>query len=100
MRGGEPPGRSDRTPNRKKDLCWHFNRGKCSYGLNCKFDHRCGVCGKFGHGAHSCRRLGLDKNSGLERGGKQDRLEKPTGDRYHFYASDRRNDTKPEKHEK
>ena len=36
--------------------CWKFNKGKCMYGFNCKFDHRCGVCNKFGHGAHNCRK--------------------------------------------
>ena len=36
--------------------CWKFNKGKCTYGFNCKFDHRCGICNKFDHGAHNCRR--------------------------------------------
>ena len=40
---------------RKKDICYRFNIGKCSYGQKCKFDHRCGICSKFGHGAHNCR---------------------------------------------
>ena len=39
-----------------KKICFKFNRGHCPYGSNCKFDHRCGVCGKFGHGAFNCRR--------------------------------------------
>ena len=43
----------------KKDQepCRRFNRGKCTFGLSCKFDHRCSVpkCGKFGHGTHICR---------------------------------------------
>ena len=45
-----------RNNNKKRDVCWRFNRGKCSYGLNCKYDHRCSNCNKFGHGAHNCRR--------------------------------------------
>ena len=42
---------------RDKEPCRRFNRGRCSFGLSCKFDHRCSVpkCGKFGHGAHVCR---------------------------------------------
>ena len=39
------------------ELCCRFNKGKCTFGLSCKFDHRCSLkrCGKFGHGAHQCR---------------------------------------------
>ena len=36
--------------------CWKYNMGKCTYGFNCKFDHRCGICSKFDHGAHICRK--------------------------------------------
>ena len=41
-----------------KEICKRFNRGTCTYGLRCKFDHHCAVkkCGKFGHGAHICRK--------------------------------------------
>ena len=41
----------------KKEICKHFNKGRCSYGLACIFDHCCAVpdCGKYGHGAHNCR---------------------------------------------
>ena len=41
----------------KGEPCRRFNRGKCAFGLSCKYDHRCAVkkCGKFGHGAHMCR---------------------------------------------
>ena len=37
--------------------CYRFNRGKCTYGVNCKFEHKCLACGKFGHGTHNCRRI-------------------------------------------
>ena len=42
----------------KKEACKRFNRGQCTAGRNCKYDHRCTVptCGKFGHGAHICRK--------------------------------------------
>ena len=40
----------------KKREIWKFNRGKCTYGLRCKYDHRCTNCNKWGHGAHSCRK--------------------------------------------
>ena len=41
-------------PRSKKEICQHFNRGLCTAGKNCKYDHRCLECGKFGHGAHIC----------------------------------------------
>ena len=43
-----------RTNNWK--VCFRFNKGKCPFGNKCKFDHRCEICNKFGHGAFSCRK--------------------------------------------
>ena len=42
----------------KKEICKRFNEGKCTNGVSCKYDHQCEVkeCGKFGHGAHICRK--------------------------------------------
>ena len=53
---GNRDGYSTMTPQRPKKICWKYNQGRCTYGFNCKFDHRCGVCGKSGHGAHICRK--------------------------------------------
>ena len=53
---GATGGSGDRNRASKRELCWKFNQGKCTYGLSCKFDHRCALCMKFGHGAHNCRR--------------------------------------------
>ena len=51
QRGGTRSSKKDKEP------CRRLNRGKCTFGLSCKFDHHCSVkkCGKFGHGAHICR---------------------------------------------
>ena len=40
-----------------KEPCCRFNKGRCTFGLSCKFEHHCSVpkCGKFGHVAHICR---------------------------------------------
>ena len=77
------------TPNRKRDLYWRFNRGKCSYGMNCKFDHRCGVCGKFGHGAHNCRKLGMEcPGNNRARGEWEDKQGRSGGDRFHYFATE------------
>ena len=40
----------------KKEICERFNKGLCTAGRGCKYDHRCKEFGKFGHGAHICRR--------------------------------------------
>ena len=53
-RGGE--GRK-----RKGKICFGFNAGHCEYGFSCKFEHKCGICGKYGHGAFNCRHAGLEK---------------------------------------
>ena len=39
-----------------RKVCFKYNRGKCSFGNKCKFDHHCGICGKRGHGAFNCRK--------------------------------------------
>ena len=60
QKGGYPP-----KNKRHKEPCRRYNKGRCSFGLSCNYDHRCSVpeCGKFGHGAHICR-LRKDKQSG------------------------------------
>ena len=49
---------------KKGKICKRFNRGRCMYGLLCKYEHRCAIpkCGKFGHGAHVCGLRGQDYN--------------------------------------
>ena len=41
---------------KSKENCRRYNKGKCNKGASCKYQHRCDECGKFGHGAHICRR--------------------------------------------
>ena len=40
-----------------KDICKRFNRGDCASGNDCKYEHRCSFCFKFGHGVINCRKL-------------------------------------------
>ena len=42
--------------------CRRFNRGKCSYGTTCKYEHRCFFCGRVGHGVIVCRQLRTERN--------------------------------------
>ena len=54
--------RSGNNSNAKNSkVCWNYNRGRCKFGFNCKFDHKCALCGKFGHGSHTCRRANNGK---------------------------------------
>ena len=48
---------------RRKEECRHFNKGKCTAGLGCRYDQCCLECGKFGHGALICCRK-LNKADG------------------------------------
>ena len=45
-----------KNKNGKMDACWRFNKGRCSYGTSCRFEHKCMFCNKFGHGSNRCRR--------------------------------------------
>lgn len=42
----------------QKKVCWRFNKGRCPFGSNCEFDHRCSVCGGRSHGRHNCFKRG------------------------------------------
>ena len=63
--GGRNNGSHNNHNKWSKSPCRHFSKGRCTFGLNYKFDHRCSVrkCGKFGHGAHQCRLRDTATNS-------------------------------------
>ena len=56
--------RSSNHQKGKKEICQRFNRGQCTAGKACKFDHRCLECGKFGHGQHICRQKNSSRKDG------------------------------------
>ena len=65
-------GNSAQKSEMVKKLCFSFNRGNCRFGAKCRFDHHCGLWGKFEHGAFNCRRgLAADeKGKGATSGDK------------------------------
>ena len=46
-----------KTSQRKREsVCWKFNKTGCSFGKNCKFEHKCSYCGGYSHGASTCNK--------------------------------------------
>ena len=43
------------SKRKKGENCHRFNKGKYTAGASCRYDHRCDICGKWGHGTHICR---------------------------------------------
>ena len=66
MTNNKSPGGGQQHSNKKKEICKRFNRGQCTRGLRCHYEHRCLECGKFGHGEHICR----NKNKGVSEASK------------------------------
>ena len=56
MGSGNGNGNNSGPSTPRKKVCFGFNLSKCTYGTRCKFDHRCMVCKKYGHGSQVCRK--------------------------------------------
>ena len=54
------------------ELCRKFNRGKCTFGPSCKFEHRCSYCFKFRHAAIHCRKAIPDRQDNMDCHGSRD----------------------------
>ena len=62
-----------------KKPCWKFNKGSCSYGINCRFQHRCTQCGGTSHGANSCFRKNNANRNEKSQGKKEAGATSTTG---------------------
>ena len=51
------------TTVKVSEPCRSFNRGKCNFGSNCKYEHRYSYCYKYGHGAVNCRKAQGDRGN-------------------------------------
>ena len=67
----------------RKKICFKFNQGICQFGFNCKFKHKCGICGKYGHSAYNCRKLQSNgnhqNNNGNQTQERSDKTRKENG---------------------
>ena len=41
---------------RRRGTCFAFNKGNCTQGRNCKYEHKCSRCSAVEHGAKQCNR--------------------------------------------
>ena len=56
--------------SKRTGTCWRYNKNKCRFGTQCRYEHRCSYCLVLGHPAAECYK----KN-----GAKTDGGEKPKG---------------------
>ena len=45
--------------------CRRFQKGRCSYGANCRFEHKCKYCNKWGHGQSVCCKMKAERTPGV-----------------------------------
>ena len=64
------------------DICRRFNRGRCTYGLRCKYEHRCSYCFKMGHAIINCRKMQAERGDRGDRD-KHDKHDKHRDQRGH-----------------
>ena len=62
--------------NSCKEICKCFNQGECNAGSECRYDHRCSYCFKFGHGVINCRKLKAKRGSGYHDRDGRDRYDR------------------------
>ena len=51
--------------HRNGEVCRQFNKGKCNFGINCRYEHKCSYCYKFGHNVLNCRKASADRGKGF-----------------------------------
>ena len=61
--GGSAGSSNFRNAGKQSEPCRRFNWGKCNFGAQCKYEHRCSYCFKFGHGVLTCRKAQGDRST-------------------------------------
>ena len=60
--GANRPKHQFNSATKGSEPCRRLNRGKCNFGTNCRYEHRCTYCGKYGHGFFNCRKTNSDRD--------------------------------------
>ena len=55
-------GRGKRGGQSKENVCWRYNKNRCKFGKECRYDHRCSYC----DGSHPLTACGKKKRNGGE----------------------------------
>ena len=54
--------------------CHCYNKGRCPFGAECHYEHRCSYCFKFGHSVIYCRKLQADQERSRSGGNGKKKL--------------------------
>ena len=85
----------NRSNTVRRRLCLDFNKGNCTFGQKCKFEHRCSFCNKYGHRLFNCRKVGRGStgsgggnNGHNAKGGNGNGSGRKDGDRWNKYEKE------------
>ena len=45
---------SNAQGKKKNNVCWKYNKNTCTYGKNCRFEHKCSYCNSNNHPVTGC----------------------------------------------
>lgn len=65
--GGQGMNGQGNTGNKAREICNRYNKGRCTWGSQCRYLHICKLCKKRGHGALLCRSDKAEKTSPMGR---------------------------------
>ena len=54
--------------------CRRFNKGRCNFGTNCRYEHHCSYCFKYGHTNLTCRKAHADRENKFTKQNDKDRF--------------------------
>ena len=73
-------GGGDQNNYGRDRTCRRFNKGRCTFGAGCKWEHKCKHCKMWGHGLVNCRKLKAEKAAGGQSQNHSAQQERVPGD--------------------